>query len=154
MRGKLLLLLSFVLWMPVGCNSRHGKSFSDPAEMERYAALPLASATHDQALRAELAQIVAEKGTPVQLDAISRDSQPAASAISSDRIRAELIDVFPTDTRDRLVKRLATIYPDENFRFAPLIREAANDLLQFADNRQRSYQRLMLSDYLMPMHSH
>jgi hypothetical protein len=143
--------ISLVLF---GCNSGHTKNFSDPAELERYATLPLASGTHHPELRAALAEVVAQGGTPAQLAANANRPDKNSAPKPPNAIVLELVEIFPTGTRERFLTRLATIYPDAQFRFAPLVRGAVGELLQLSDDRRRSYQRLISTELLEPAFSH
>lgn len=149
-RGSLFLTLVLLC----GCNGRSSRNFSDPAEMERYAALPFATATHHEGLRAELARVVTEHGTPEQIAVQTKALAKQSSNDSRHNVIAELKEIFPLDTRERLAKRLETIYPDATFRFAPLVHTTIGDLLQVADDRQHDYQRLMSSATLERVHLH
>src|SRR5687768_17011505 len=109
----------------LGCDARHPKKFSSPADLDRYAPLPFASATQDQKLRAELARVVAEGGTPAQLAGLADSAKLPVGERPFHPIVAELQEIFPAESRDTLAQRLRSVYPNTSFQFAPLVRGTA-----------------------------
>ena len=152
--SRTALICAATLLVLLGCNPRRPKKFSSPEDMERYASLPFASATHNAELRAELARVVAEGGTPAQLGGLAGSTDPPADGQPDHSIVVALTEIFPADTRDLLVERLRSVYPDARFQFAPLARGTARDLLQAADERRGKFQRLMLTASLRPSYPH
>lgn len=143
--GPLLVLMS------VGCEGRPRARFGQPEDLERYAKLPLALTTHHADLRAELARVVAEGGTPAQLADAATTAGGKSTAAA---VLTELSELFPADTREMLLKRIVAVYPDDQFQFSPLERQAARELLQSVDERRRNYQRLIMTPRLPLVHAH
>jgi hypothetical protein len=144
---RLLVLLCVAVVF--GCDARQPKKFSRSEDLERYAALPFASATHDEKLRAELARVVAEGGTPAQLAGLTTETKPATSR-PQNPIVAELHQIFPAEIRDKFAQRLRSVYPDARFQFAPLVRGTARELLLAAEERRIRFQRLMATSSMPP----
>src|SRR5688572_21422593 len=137
-----------------GCDVRPPRKFTRSEDLERYAALPLAHATHDPKLRAELARVVAEGGTPAQLAGLLEGVVQINSQPGLHPIIAALQESFPTEIRDGLASRLNSVYPDGKFQFAPLLRGSAQEVSKSADDRRATFHRFMLTQSISPAYPH
>jgi hypothetical protein len=122
--------------------------------MEAYANLELAAGSHDSELRAEIARLSAEHGTPAQLAGLSVAAENGSQVRTRDAAVAALAEIFPSDTRESLLTRLRSCYPDDQFQFSPLTRQTARELLKAADSRRVDYQRLILTKPLRLIYPH
>lgn len=138
----------------LGCDVRPPRKFTRAEDLERYAHLPLAQATHDPKLRAELARVVAEGGTPAQLAGLLEGPARIKSQPGLHPIVAALQESFPTDVRDGLASRLNSVYPDGEFQFAPLLRSAALELSKSAGDRREAFHRFMMTHSISPAYPH
>ena len=151
--NSLRLLILVWLFMLAGCDARPPKKFARAEDLERYAALPRATATHDSNLRAEVARVAAEGGTPAQLAGWTSDKPPATKR-SNDSIVVHLQDIFPSEICEKLGPRLQSVYPTARFQFAPFVRGTARELMLASEDRCADFQRLMLSAELPPIYPH
>jgi hypothetical protein len=132
----------------LGCGDGDNEPPQVPADLARYATLPLLAQTHEPGLRHELALIVREQGTPALLDTTTtgtgKNSKAAPAGDEADNAASDgFADVFPPETLELLAERLESIYPQGDFDISGMALREAIDLRQtYDDLRERARRKL------------
>lgn len=134
--------------LPLLCSTACKKSdppIKTPDDVAVYATLPGLTNTHNAELKAELARLVAEQATPLQLlDAA--DSPSNASAIS------RLDVIFPPNFRDSGREHLDKVWPAEGFVFTPATLHVVKTLTQRYRTKREQFEKLVSEvDFQLPV---
>jgi hypothetical protein len=145
------VLLVFPLLCCLACKQSE-PSVNTPTDIAQYALLPGLTNTHNEQLQAELARLLAEHATPLQLigDASrSSSNQPrleAAPEVPSAMSRLDVI--FPPNFRDSAREHLDKVWPPEGFEFTPATMHVVSTLIQrYRVKREQYEQEVSAVDY-------
>ena len=141
MRSSRNLLCLLLLLCCPACKRKESpvKTLADVAP---YAALPGLTTTHNVELKAELARLIAEQATPLQLMTVPES--PTAFA----RLEA----IFPLNFRDSGREHLDKVWPAEGFEFTPATLHVATTLTQRYRSKREQYEQLVFAaDFQLPV---
>jgi hypothetical protein len=127
MRSTLLLLGVLVL----GCGGQRAMDVEQPKELAG-----LAGST-DPELQRHYALLVAEKGTPQEIDAETAAASDAVTLV------AGLDDIFTRFERESLVHEMDSLWPREGFRFSPAQWEKVREINARDAARRRRVRELL-----------
>jgi hypothetical protein len=117
-----LSILLLLLPSCFACN-RSESAIEPPLSNPEYAALPGLERTPNQELQAELARLLAEQATPLQLmssNPLSASDQHEHDVALDVPVSVLRLDTaFPRNFRDAARERIANIWPAEGFAFTP-----------------------------------
>jgi hypothetical protein len=113
-----------------------------PADVALYATLPGLTTTHNAELQAELARLIAEQTTPLQLMATPKDT----TAVS------RLDAIFSPNFRDSGREHLDKVWPAEGFEFTPATLHVVAALTQRYQSKREQYEQLVSEvDFQLPV---
>ena len=128
-----------------------------PIDAAQYASLPGLTDTHNAELQAELARLLAEQATPLQLmgnASRSSSNQPRLEAVpdvSSSAI-SRLDVIIPPNFRDSCRERLDKVWPTEGFAFTPATLYVVSTLMQRYRTKREQYEKEVSAvDFQLPV---
>ena len=153
-RWNLLFLMFSLLCCPA-CKQRESPTKS-PVDLTRYAALPGLTNTHNGDLQAELARLIAEQATPLQLISVASSSsadQPSLEAMPAAVSAVSRLDkIFPPNFRESGREQLAKVWPAEGFEFSPATLHVIAALTQRYRSKREQYEKLVSElDFQLPV---
>ncbi len=137
-----------LLMLPLLCclACKHNKPpITTPADVAVYASLPGLSNTHNAELKAELARLIAEQATPLQLMAEARTPDNSSAV-------ARLDEIFPPNFRVSGREHLDKVWPTEGFEFTPATLHVASTLTKRYRTKREQYEKLVsAADFQLPV---
>ena len=126
------------------------------ADAAQYAALPGLTNTHNAELQAELARLIAERSTPLQLMNVGSSTtgdQPQLGATPDSVPAVSRLDViFPPNFRDSGREHLNKTWPSEGFEFTPATLHVVAALTQRYRLKREQYEKLVAEvDFELPV---
>lgn len=138
---RICCLLIVPLSCGVACNKEE-QSIKTPPDVAMYATLPGLSSTHNAELQAELARLIAEDATPLQL--MPMPVEPRIEATPDDRSAVSRLDViFPPNFRESGREHLDKVWPAEGFDFTPATLHVVAALTKRYQSKREKYETLV-----------
>ena len=153
-RGELGFLLCSLLFC-LACKQGE-PPVNTSTDMAQYALLPGLKNTHHEQLQEELARLLAEQATPLQLTdgrSVSRLNQPQVEPVpDASSAKSRLDVIFPANFRDSTRERLGKVWPVEGFEFTPATLHVVSTLTdRYRIKREQYEQEVSAVDFLLPV---
>ncbi|MBC8354763.1 MAG: hypothetical protein H8E66_22515 [Planctomycetes bacterium] len=139
----------------IACN-KNEPSVKTPADVVQYASLPGLTETHDAELQAELARLIAEYATPLQLMGNSSRAGSNHSRLeampNAASVVAQFDEIFPPNFRDSSRENLDKVWPVEGFEFTASTLHVVATLSQRYRAKREKYEQLVSAvDFDVPV---
>ncbi|MDA1051342.1 MAG: hypothetical protein O3C40_12800 [Planctomycetota bacterium] len=143
-------------WLCCCACKQNEPPIKEPSDVAQYATLPGVTNTHNEALQAELARLLAEQATPLQLmgkPSRSKSVQPRLEAIPRAAAAVARLDViFPPNFRDSGREHLDKVWPAEGFEFTPATLHVVASLTErYRTKREQYEQEASAVDFQLPV---
>ncbi|MCA9146649.1 MAG: hypothetical protein KDB05_27920 [Planctomycetales bacterium] len=146
-----LLLFTLPLCCSLACNKSE-PPIKTPADVAQYATLPGVTTTHNSELQAELARLIAEQATPLQLMMTGGENPQFDSMPDASNPVSRLDIIFPPNFRESGREHLDKVWPAEGFSFTPATLHVVAALTKRYQSKREQYEKLVVEpDFRLPV---